>query len=100
MLSGEKILVTGVTGKIAFPIARELAKNNEVWGSARLGKPGDREKLAAAGINPLKFDMSIGKATSEPLRTTQATYFITPVLRRASSIAPRDRPAPIRARGR
>ena len=36
MLEGEKILITGATGKIAFPIARALAGNNEVWGVARL----------------------------------------------------------------
>ena len=27
----QKILLTGATGKIAFPIARALAKRNEVW---------------------------------------------------------------------
>ena len=32
----EKILITGATGKIAFPIARALAQRNEVWGAARL----------------------------------------------------------------
>ncbi len=30
MLDGEKILITGATGKIAFPIARRLATRNEV----------------------------------------------------------------------
>ena len=39
VLAGEKILVTGVTGKIGFPIARELAADNEVWGVARLARP-------------------------------------------------------------
>ncbi|WP_317929900.1 NAD(P)-dependent oxidoreductase [Halioxenophilus sp. WMMB6] len=58
MLHGEKILVTGVTGKIAFPIARELAKNNEVWGAARLRNPADSERLLAAGIKPLPFDLA------------------------------------------
>jgi UDP-glucuronate 4-epimerase len=71
MLSGEKILITGATGKIAFPIARELAKTNEVWGSARLGKPGDRERLEAAGIRPLKFDMANDDAKALP---TDFTY--------------------------
>lgn len=58
MLDGQKILLTGATGKIAFPIARALAKRNEVWGAARFSKPGDKEKLAAAGIRPLQLDMS------------------------------------------
>ena len=58
MLKGEKILVTGATGKIAFPIARALAERNEVWGAARLGKPTDREKLMSVGIRPLQLDMA------------------------------------------
>src|SRR6476620_9316346 len=43
LLDGEKILVTGVTGKIAFPIARTLAAANEVWGVARLRDPRDSD---------------------------------------------------------
>ena len=43
MLEGQKILITGATGKISFPIARTLARRNEVWGAARLSKPGKRE---------------------------------------------------------
>ncbi len=60
MLNDEKILITGATGKIAFPIARALAKNNEVWGAARFRKPGDRDRLTMAGIRPLPLDMSSG----------------------------------------
>jgi nucleoside-diphosphate-sugar epimerase len=66
MLSNEKILITGATGKIAFPIARELAKHNEVWGMARFSKPGDREKLIAAGVRPLQFDIASDDLSSIP----------------------------------
>ncbi|MDB6101292.1 MAG: NAD-dependent epimerase/dehydratase, partial [Gammaproteobacteria bacterium] len=66
MLNNEKILITGVTGKIAFPIARDLAKRNEVWGVARLGKPGDRDKLTSAGIHPLQLDVSSGDFSAIP----------------------------------
>ena len=66
MLSSEKILITGATGKIAFPIARALAKRNEVWGAARFSKPRDRDKLTAAGIRPLQLDMSSGDFSSVP----------------------------------
>ena len=58
MLDGEKVLITGATGKIAFPIARALAGRNEVWGAARLRNLADREKLAAAGIAPFALDMA------------------------------------------
>ena len=58
MLDGEKILITGATGKIGFPIARALAAGNEVWGAARLRGPGDRDKLIGAGVRPVVLDMA------------------------------------------
>ena len=66
MLDGEKVLITGATGKIAFPIARRLAQGNEVWGAARLGRPGDREKLIIAGIEPVALDVSSGDFSGLP----------------------------------
>jgi nucleoside-diphosphate-sugar epimerase len=65
-LDSEKVLVTGVTGKVAFPIARKLAESNEVWGVARLANPSDRERLAAAGIRPVPLDISGGDFSSLP----------------------------------
>lgn len=66
MLQNEKILITGASGKIAFPIARALAQHNEVWGAARFSKPGDREKLENAGIRPLQLDVASGDFSSVP----------------------------------
>lgn len=66
MLEAEKILITGATGKIAFPIARALAERNEVWGAARLRDPADREKLASVGITPVALDMSTGDFSELP----------------------------------
>jgi len=66
VLDGEKILITGATGKIAFPIARRRAQGNEVWGAARLGRPGDREKLITAGIEPVALDVSSGDFSGLP----------------------------------
>jgi nucleoside-diphosphate-sugar epimerase len=58
LLDGEKVLITGATGKIGFPIARALAARNEVWGAARLQQPEARDKLTAAGIKPVALDLS------------------------------------------
>ncbi|TGD73415.1 NAD(P)-dependent oxidoreductase [Mangrovimicrobium sediminis] len=66
MLKNEKILVTGVTGKIAFPIARALAADNEVWGVARLRDPADSARLQAAGIRPLPLDFASGDFSALP----------------------------------
>lgn len=66
MLDAEKILITGATGKIAFPIARALAPNNEVWGAARLRDQTDRDRLVAANVTPVAFDMSKGDFDALP----------------------------------
>ena len=66
MLQNEKILITGVTGKIAFPIARALAGQNEVWGAARLAKPADRDRLTESGIRPLPLDLSNSDVSQVP----------------------------------
>ena len=56
-MQGEKILITGPAGQVAFPIARALAADNEVWGIARFGKPEDRERVEAAGVRCVKLDL-------------------------------------------
>lgn len=66
MLEGEKILITGASGKVAFPIARELARRNEVWGAARLRDPAARQKLTAAGVRALPLDVSRDDLSSLP----------------------------------
>jgi len=66
VLRGEKVLITGVTGKISFPIARELAPDNEVWGVARLADPAQRDRLTAVGVHPVPLDVSRGDFTSLP----------------------------------
>jgi UDP-glucuronate 4-epimerase len=66
MLEGRRILITGATGKIAFPIARALAKRNEVWGAARFTGPGGGVTLTNAGIRPLRLDMSSGDLSAVP----------------------------------
>ena len=65
-LAGEKVLITGATGKIGFPIAGALAERNEVWGVARLRNPGDRDKLSTAGVRPVALDVSTGDFSSLP----------------------------------
>ena len=57
-LSGEKILLTGPAGQIAFPLARALAQDNEVWGLARFGNPDDRARVEALGVRTLAVDLA------------------------------------------
>src|SRR5690606_18735964 len=58
MLRNEKILLTGPTSQVGFPIARALAANNEVYGLARLSRAEDRERLVAIGVKPLALDLA------------------------------------------
>ena len=57
MLRDEKILITGPTSQVAFPLARELARNNEVYGLARFKRAQDRERLEAIGVHCFKADL-------------------------------------------
>jgi len=58
MIEGRKILVTGPAGQIAFPLARELARCNEVWGVARFSDETRRRECEDAGIRTLRVDLA------------------------------------------
>ena len=45
MLSDKKILITGATGQIGFPVARFLAEKNEVRGVARFTEEQNKQHL-------------------------------------------------------
>jgi nucleoside-diphosphate-sugar epimerase len=66
MLQGRKILVTGPAGQIAFPMARALARHNEVWGIARFSDPTQRREVEEAGIRTLAIDLSRPDFSSLP----------------------------------
>src|ERR1700712_3347089 len=90
MISGEKILISGVTGIVAQPLAKFLAQNNEVWGLARFtadrkkeefsslaGEPlralSPRAELEAAGITTRAMDLGDGDFSDLP---TDFTYVL------------------------
>lgn len=73
MLSGEKILITGPAGKIAFGLARSLAAENEVWGIARFGDPATRDEVAGLGVTTRAIDFSTGQFGDLP---TDFTYLL------------------------
>ena len=56
-LQGEKILVTGATGAAALPVAKFLARDNEVFGAARFTDPRLREELENAGVKIARIDL-------------------------------------------
>jgi nucleoside-diphosphate-sugar epimerase len=66
MISGEKILVTGVSGTVAGPLARSLAADNEVWGLARFADGTARQELEDAGITTHAVDLGTDSRTISP----------------------------------
>jgi nucleoside-diphosphate-sugar epimerase len=73
MLSGEKVLITGPAGRIAFGLARSLAADNEVWGIARFTDPATRDKVDALGVTTRVFDIANGNYGELP---TDFTYLL------------------------
>ena len=66
MLSGEKILITGAGGMVAFPIADFLARDNQVWGVSRFGNQAQRDRLNALGITTRSIDLVDGDLSELP----------------------------------
>jgi nucleoside-diphosphate-sugar epimerase len=83
MLSGEKILITGPAGRIAFGLARSLVAENEVWGIARFGDPVTRKKVEALGVTTRTLDIADGAFGDLP---TDFTY----LLHIAADFSPND----------
>jgi nucleoside-diphosphate-sugar epimerase len=66
MISGEKILITGVTGTVGAPVAKALARDNEVWGLARFTDPAKRADIEAAGVVTRAVDIASGDFSQVP----------------------------------
>jgi len=66
MLSGEKILITGPAGRIAYGLSKFLAGDNEVWGIARFSDPAMREQVDALGVKTRAIDYSDGRLGDLP----------------------------------
>jgi nucleoside-diphosphate-sugar epimerase len=77
LLQNEKILVTGPAGQIAFPLAAYLAPHNDVWGIARFGEPGARQRVEAAGVTTRVCDLGSGDFGDLPDDFTYVLHLAT-----------------------
>lgn len=57
-MKGKRVMVTGASGLVAFPVAAELAKDNEVFAVARWSDPVQQRLIEAAGAKAVKFDLA------------------------------------------
>jgi len=65
-LTGKTILINGVTGQVAEPVAQALAVDHEVVGAARFRDPAARQRLEAAGIRCVPIDLASGDVGGLP----------------------------------
>jgi nucleoside-diphosphate-sugar epimerase len=59
-------VVTGVTGQVGEPVARALARDNEVYGAARFRDDEARQRLEAAGVHCVAIDLATGDVGGLP----------------------------------
>ena len=74
-LQGRTIVVTGVTGQVARPLAVALARNNEVYGAARFTDPAARQALEAAGVHCVPVDLASGDVAGLPADADYVLHF-------------------------
>ncbi len=66
-LQGAKVVVVGVTGQVAVPLAKTLAAaGSVVTGAARFSNPALRDDLEAAGVSCVTIDLEAGDVGSIP----------------------------------
>jgi UDP-glucuronate 4-epimerase len=65
-IRGKSIVVTGVTGQVAGPLAVALAQDNEVVGAARFKDPAARDRLEKAGVRCVPIDLVSGDVGGLP----------------------------------
>lgn len=65
-LHGARILVTGATGQVAFPLIQSLAASATVYGLARLSKSSDRDRIESVGAIPVAADLAADDLSAVP----------------------------------
>jgi nucleoside-diphosphate-sugar epimerase len=63
---GKTIVVTGVTGQVARPLALALARDNRVVGAARFSDSAARAELEASGVECVPIDLVSGDVEGLP----------------------------------
>ncbi|HEX3979684.1 MAG TPA: NAD(P)-dependent oxidoreductase [Acidimicrobiales bacterium] len=65
-LEGKTIVITGVTGQVAEPVATALAERNEVIGAARFKDEPARLRLEDNGVRCVTIDLATGDVAGLP----------------------------------
>ncbi len=73
MPKNARIVITGATGQVGFPITRALARENTVYALGRFQKEEDRARIEAAGAKAVRADLATGDLAAVP---TDADYVL------------------------
>jgi len=75
-ITGKKILVTGVTGWVAGPLAESLAaQGNTVYGAARFKDPAQRQPWHDKGVQTVSIDLAKGNLDEVPADLDLVLHF-------------------------
>jgi UDP-glucuronate 4-epimerase len=74
-LTGQKIVITGVTGQVARPLALALARDNDVFGAARFTDQAARHALEEAGVQCVPVDLGAGDVAGLPADADYVLHF-------------------------
>jgi nucleoside-diphosphate-sugar epimerase len=74
-LSGNTIVVTGVTGQVARPLALALAQDNVVYGAARFKDGAARQALEDQGVRCVAIDLAAGDVQGLPADADYVLHF-------------------------
>lgn len=75
-ITGQRILVTGVTGWVAGPLAESLAAaGNTVYGAARFRDPAQREPWEAKNVSTVSIDLEKGRLDEVPTDLDLVLHF-------------------------
>jgi len=69
------IVITGVTGQVARPLALALARDNDVFGAARFTDPAARDALEAGGVHCVPVDLAAGDVAGLPADADYVLHF-------------------------
>jgi nucleoside-diphosphate-sugar epimerase len=75
VLTGARILVTGVTSAVARPVAVALAKENDVVGAARFRDTAARDALHSEGVRTARLDLVRGELDDLPAEIDYVLHF-------------------------
>ncbi len=74
-LEGRRILITGASGQVAFPVARDLVRRNQVFALGRFRYEGSRKKLEDLGVGCVVADLGGSDPLPLPDRLDHVLHF-------------------------